>query len=217
MKEEPTEVPAKKPYDSPQTKHENASQDIQQENGLFNLFLQKPSSFSKLSKLLEVAKTSGSDPQGVISAVPHLPSNTSTMFLNSLSTNINQEIKSEVSTFLLNYAHIDNLQHPLHSDQLYRALAEKHCHWFSLLPRSPCDKFSLTTSSPNPSSCSAKASSPTTSNSMTQSTSAFSSNSQNTTSSVSPSATASVSNILIKELQVCELTKWWQQKKKKTG
>ncbi|XP_058248969.1 bromodomain adjacent to zinc finger domain protein 2B isoform X3 [Hemibagrus wyckioides] len=202
VKEEPTEIPAKKPHDSPQTKHENASQDIQQENGLFNLFLQKPSSFSKLSKLLEVAKKSGSDPQGVISAVPHLPSNTSTVLLNSLSTNINQEIKSEVSTLLLNHAHIDNLQHPLHSDQLYRALAEKHCHWFSLLPRSPCDKFTLTTSSPNPSSCSAKASSPTTSNSMTQSTSAFSGNSQNTTSSVSPSATASVSNILIKELQM---------------
>ncbi|XP_060732644.1 bromodomain adjacent to zinc finger domain protein 2B isoform X6 [Tachysurus vachellii] len=202
VKEEPTEVPAKKPYDSPQTKHENSSQDLQQENGLFNLFLQKPSSFSKLSKLLEVAKNSGSDPQGVNSTVPHLPTNASAMLPNSLPMNINQEIKSEVSNYLLSPGHVDILQHPLHSDLLYRTLVEKHSQWFSLLPRSPCDKFSLTTSSPNPSSCSAKASSPVTSNSMSQSTSAFSSNTENTTSSLSTFATASVSNVLIKELQV---------------
>lgn len=206
VKEEPTEVPAKKPYDSPQAKLENSCLDLHQENGSFNLFLQKPSSFSKLSKMLEVAKKSGSDPQGAISTVPHLYTNTSTMLPNSLSTKLNQEIKSEVSTLLLSPVLPVNRQHHLHSDQLYRTLAEKRAHWFSLLPRSPCDEFSLTTSSTNPSSCSAKATSPATSNSMTQSTSAFSSgNSQNITSSVSPSATAPVSNFLIEGLQVCVL------------
>ncbi|XP_047011907.1 bromodomain adjacent to zinc finger domain protein 2B isoform X9 [Ictalurus punctatus] len=203
VKEEPTEVPAKKPYDSPQAKLENSCLDLHQENGSFNLFLQKPSSFSKLSKMLEVAKKSGSDPQGAISTVPHLYTNTSTMLPNSLSTKLNQEIKSEVSTLLLSPVLPVNRQHHLHSDQLYRTLAEKRAHWFSLLPRSPCDEFSLTTSSTNPSSCSAKATSPATSNSMTQSTSAFSSgNSQNITSSVSPSATAPVSNFLIEGLQM---------------
>ncbi|MCJ8732668.1 hypothetical protein PDJAM_G00213940 [Pangasius djambal] len=203
VKEEPTEVPAKKPYESPQAKHENSCLDLQQENGSLNLFLQKPSSFSKLSKLLEVAKKSGSDPQGVISTIPYLPTNASPMIPNSLSTNLNQEIKSEVSTLQLSPAHVGNRQHHLHSDQLYSTLSEKHAHWFSLLPRSPCDEFSLTTSSTNPSSCSAKASSPATSNSITQSTSAFSSsNSQNIASSVSPSATAPVSNFLIEGLQM---------------
>lgn len=206
MKEEPTDVPATKPCDNPQAKHENSCLDLQQENGSFNLFLQKPSSFSKLSKLLEVAKKSGSDPQGVISTVPHLPTNGSTLLPNSLSTNLNQEIKSEVSTLLVSPAHIDNLQHYLHSDQLYRTLAEKHAHWFSLLPRSPCDEFSLTSSSTNPSSFSARASSIATSNSVTQSTSMISSGiSQNITSSVSPSSTAPVSNFLIEGLQVCVL------------
>lgn len=193
VKEEPTEVPAKKPYDNPQGKPDNSCLDLQQENGSFNLFLQKPSSFSKLSKLLEVAKKSSSDPHA------------STMLPNSLS-NLNQEIKSEVSTILLSPAHIDSWQNHLHSGQLYRTLAEKHAHWFNLLPRSPCDDFSLTTSSKNPSYYSAKASSPVTSNSLAQSTSTFSSsNSQNITSSVSPSATAPVSNFLIEGLQVCVL------------
>lgn len=204
VKEEPTEVPAKKLYDNPQAKHENSCLDLQQENGSFNLFLQKPSSFSKLSKLLEVAKKSGSEPQGVISTVPDLPSNSSTMLPNSLSTNLNQEIKSEVSALLLSSAQFDNQQNYLLNGQLYRTLAEKHAHWFSLLPRSPCDEFSLSTGSTNPSSCSAKASSPATSISMTQSTSAFGS-SQNITSSVSPSATAPLSNFCIEALQVCVL------------
>ncbi|KAF4087074.1 hypothetical protein AMELA_G00091360 [Ameiurus melas] len=199
VKEEPTEVPAKKP----QAELENSCLDLHQENGSFNLFLQKPSSFSKLSKMLEVAKKSGSDLQGAISTVPHLYTNTSTMLPNSLSTKLNQEVKSEVSTLLLSPVLAVNQQHHLHSDQLYRTLAEKRAHWFSLLPRSPCDEFSLTTSSTNPSSCSAKATSPATSNSMAQSTSAFSSgNSQNITSSVSPSATAAVSNFLIEGLQM---------------
>lgn len=206
VKEEPLEVSTDKTYDSPKAKHGNSCLDLQQDNGSFNLFLQKPSSFSKLSKLLEVAKKSSSDPQGVISTVPHLPSNASIGLPNNLSINLNQEIKSEVSTLLLSSAHIDNQQNYLHSGQLYRALAEKHAHWFSLLPRSPCDDFSLTTSSTNPSSCSAKASSSATSNSMTQSTSAFfPGNSQNITSSVGTSATAPLSNFLIEGLQVCVL------------
>lgn len=200
MKEEPTEVSTDKTYDSPKAKHANSCLDLQQDNDSFNLFLQKPSSFSKLSKLLEVAKKSRNDPQGVISSVPHLPSKASIVSPNSLSTNLNQEIKSEVSTLLLSSAHIDSQQNHLHSGQLYRALAEKHAHWFSLLPRSPCDDFSLTTSSTNPSSSSAKASSSATSNSMTPST--FSLSSGNSQSQLLSSATSPLSNFIIEGLQV---------------
>ncbi|XP_060786081.1 bromodomain adjacent to zinc finger domain protein 2B isoform X3 [Neoarius graeffei] len=201
VKEEPTEVPAEKPCDDPQAKHENSCLDPQQENGSFNLFLQKPSSFSKLSELLEVAKKSRSDPQDVISTVPQLPTNTSMMLPSSLSTNLNQEIKSEVSTFL-SPVHVGNQQHelPVNSDQLSSTLAEKPAHWFSLLPRSPCDEFSLTSSSTSPSSCSAKASSVATSNNMTQSTSTISSG--NIAPSVSPSATAPINNFLKEGLQM---------------
>ncbi|KAI5621075.1 bromodomain adjacent to zinc finger domain protein 2B-like isoform X2, partial [Silurus asotus] len=200
VKEELTEVPTKEPSDSPQAKLENSLQDLKQENSSFNLFLQKPSSFSKLSKLLEVAKKSCTDAQGVISTAPHLLTNTSTMLPNTISTNLNQEIKSKVSTLPLSSAHNANQQHYLHGDQLYKTLSEKHAHWFSLLPRSPCDEFSMTTSSTNPSSCSGEASTPATENSTTQSTSAFSSTNINC--SVSPSATATVTNFLIEGLQM---------------
>ncbi|TSM68836.1 Bromodomain adjacent to zinc finger domain protein 2B [Bagarius yarrelli] len=180
VKKEPAEVPDGEPYDGPQTKLENSSLDLQQENGSFNLFLQKPSSFSKLSNLLEVPKTSSSDSQSKNSTAAPFSTNALTVLPNSLSTNLNQNIKYEVSSQLLNPTHTGNQQHPLHNDQLYTTQAEKHSAWFSLLPRSPCDEFSLTTSCTNPSSCRAKASSPApaTSNSMTQSTSTFSSNSQ---------------------------------------
>ncbi|KAM9486251.1 bromodomain adjacent to zinc finger domain protein 2B isoform 2-T3 [Clarias gariepinus] len=203
VKEEPTEVPAKQPYNSPQARHENSGLDQQQENGSFNLFLQKPSSFSKLSKLLKVTKKCSSDPEGAFSTLPPLHTNPSTVLTNSLTHNINQEIKSEVSSLLLSPGYVGTWQHCLNSDQLCRTLAEKHTHWFSLLPRSPCDKISVTASSINPSSCSTKASSPATSNSMTQSTSTLSSgNSQSITSSVSPSSTAPVTNFLIEGVQM---------------
>ncbi|KAJ8253343.1 hypothetical protein GJAV_G00211890 [Gymnothorax javanicus] len=77
-----------------------------------NLFLQKPDSFSKLSKLLEVAK------------MPPEP---------------------------------EDQQEPL-----FRVLTERTGHWFSLLPRSPCDDTSLTGSpAPPPAPSSSSSSSPT--------------------------------------------------------
>uniref|UniRef100_A0A8B9JD06 Bromodomain adjacent to zinc finger domain 2B n=1 Tax=Astyanax mexicanus TaxID=7994 RepID=A0A8B9JD06_ASTMX len=192
VKEEPMEVPADKALcASPEVKREAHSPDPKQEKDSLNLFLQKPDSFSKLSKLLEVAKMSSesqSQPQGLLPPAAHLPTNTPPTLPSSLhtlpqSSTPNQDVKSELTAPLLNPTFLGNLQHQLHSDQLYRALTEKNVHWFSLLPRSPCDNFSLANSlTPPPSSsspqpCNTKAQSPT--NNTTQPPSSLSPNNNN--------------------------------------
>uniref|UniRef100_A0AAY4C7A4 Bromodomain adjacent to zinc finger domain 2B n=1 Tax=Denticeps clupeoides TaxID=299321 RepID=A0AAY4C7A4_9TELE len=140
VKEEPLE---EKPLGcSPELKivQENQTAEVQTEKDSLNLFLQKPGSFSKLSKLLEVAKMSpveGSHTQSQRSKVkpdlcPAAPL-LSTSYLSSPA-------KTSSSPPSL-----------LASDQLFRVLTEKGGHWFSLLPRSPCDDSSLTTSPAQPS------------------------------------------------------------------
>uniref|UniRef100_A0AAR2K5A4 Bromodomain adjacent to zinc finger domain 2B n=1 Tax=Pygocentrus nattereri TaxID=42514 RepID=A0AAR2K5A4_PYGNA len=159
VKEEPMEVPADKPpCASPDVKREVFSPGPKQEKDSLNLFLQKPGSFSKLSKLLEVAKLSpepSNHTQGPLPFVGHLLTNTQATLPNSFSSTSTQGIKSELSAPLLSPAYLGNLQQQLHSDQLYRTLTEKNAHWFSLLPRSPCDNSSLAASpTPPPSSSS---------------------------------------------------------------
>uniref|UniRef100_A0AAR2K7H5 Bromodomain adjacent to zinc finger domain 2B n=1 Tax=Pygocentrus nattereri TaxID=42514 RepID=A0AAR2K7H5_PYGNA len=166
VKEEPMEVPADKPpCASPDVKREVFSPGPKQEKDSLNLFLQKPGSFSKLSKLLEVAKLSpepSNHTQGPLPFVGHLLTNTQATLPNSFSSTSTQGIKSELSAPLLSPAYLGNLQQQLHSDQLYRTLTEKNAHWFSLLPRSPCDNSSLAASpTPPPSSSSPEPSPPT--------------------------------------------------------
>uniref|UniRef100_A0A8C7V937 Bromodomain adjacent to zinc finger domain 2B n=1 Tax=Oncorhynchus mykiss TaxID=8022 RepID=A0A8C7V937_ONCMY len=107
-----------------------------------NLFLQKPGSFSKLSKLLEVAKMSpdsDNHPHSLSCSVAKVPTT----------------VKAEPSTALLSPSYLSSGPGKMSSspqqlqpnDQLFRVLTEKNCHWFSLLPRSPCDESSVSTSS----------------------------------------------------------------------
>lgn len=150
------------------------------ETDSLNLFLQKPGSFSKLSKLLEVAKmspeltTSSSpsrshdgSPAATGAASAGSPTNTPTTFPSSpLATSGGQsalvEAKSDLGAVgppplvpggpYLNGPGKGPGGYPqplLPNDQLFRVLTEKSGHWFSLLPRSPCDSSSLT-ASPTP-------------------------------------------------------------------
>uniref|UniRef100_A0A8C7F0I0 Bromodomain adjacent to zinc finger domain 2B n=1 Tax=Oncorhynchus kisutch TaxID=8019 RepID=A0A8C7F0I0_ONCKI len=110
-----------------------------------NLFLQKPGSFSKLSKLLEVAKMSPDSDNH-----PHSLS----CSLAKVPTTVSSPIP-EPSTALLSPSYLSSGPGKISSspqqlqpnDQLFRVLTEKNCHWFSLLPRSPCDESSVSTSS----------------------------------------------------------------------
>lgn len=76
-----------------------------------NLFLQKPGSFSKLGKLLEVAMMSDETKQ---TALPSSPTSVPSTYLRHAN------------------------------QQLHKVLTGRNSHWFSLLPRSPCDGSSLT-------------------------------------------------------------------------
>ncbi|XP_071196588.1 bromodomain adjacent to zinc finger domain protein 2B-like isoform X21 [Salvelinus alpinus] len=134
-----------------------------------NLFLQKPGSFSKLSKLLEVAKMSpdsdnhsqSCSPIKVPTTVPSpIHPTTQTTLPSSpcaAPSPLCPEVKAEPSTALFSPPYLSgnsspgkmsssSVQQQLQpNDQLLRALMEKSGHWFSLLPRSPCDESSTTT------------------------------------------------------------------------
>uniref|UniRef100_A0A674EWA7 Bromodomain adjacent to zinc finger domain 2B n=1 Tax=Salmo trutta TaxID=8032 RepID=A0A674EWA7_SALTR len=100
-----------------------------------NLFLQKPGSFSKLSKLLEVAKMSpdsDNHPHSLSCSLAKPSTALSPLYLSSGPGKMSSSPQQQ------------QLQP---NDQLFRVLTEKNCHWFSLLPRSPCDESSVTTSS----------------------------------------------------------------------
>ncbi|XP_064517858.1 bromodomain adjacent to zinc finger domain protein 2B isoform X10 [Pseudopipra pipra] len=121
-----------------------------------NLFLQKPGSFSKLSKLLEVAKMppesdimspkpNGSAANGCTLSYP----SNSKPSLCSLQPSVSQSsMEKSDSTNLFS----PNASGPgkfyssalMPSDQLLKTLTEKSRQWFSLLPRVPCDDTSVT-------------------------------------------------------------------------
>ncbi|XP_060113159.1 bromodomain adjacent to zinc finger domain protein 2B isoform X16 [Heteronotia binoei] len=121
-----------------------------------NLFLQKPGSFSKLSKLLEVAKmppetdiisqkANGSATNGCslsyqnsskTSLCSHQPSVSQSSSEKSDPNNLFNTLPSGPGKFYSS---------PLISnDQLLKTLTEKSRQWFSLLPRTPCDDTSVT-------------------------------------------------------------------------
>uniref|UniRef100_A0A8C3U424 Bromodomain adjacent to zinc finger domain protein 2B n=1 Tax=Catharus ustulatus TaxID=91951 RepID=A0A8C3U424_CATUS len=121
-----------------------------------NLFLQKPGSFSKLSKLLEVAKmppesdTMSPKPNGSAA-------NGCTLSYPSNSKNSLCSLQSPASQSSIEKSDSNNLFSPnasgtgkFHSsplianDQLLKTLSEKSRQWFSLLPRVPCDDTSVT-------------------------------------------------------------------------
>ncbi|CAK6448558.1 unnamed protein product [Pipistrellus nathusii] len=118
-----------------------------------NLFLQKPGSFSKLSKLLEVAKMpSESD---VMSSKPNSSASGCTVSYQNSGKHPVGSIQPAATQSSMEKADSSNLfsagsggpgkfYSPLPNDQLLKTLTEKNRQWFSLLPRTPCDDTSLT-------------------------------------------------------------------------
>ncbi|XP_072197880.1 bromodomain adjacent to zinc finger domain protein 2B isoform X11 [Excalfactoria chinensis] len=137
------------------TTHCEQKEDLKEKDNT-NLFLQKPGSFSKLSKLLEVAKMpheSDVMPQkpngGAANGCTPSYQNTSQNSLCSLQPSVSQSSSEKPDS--------NNLFSPIASgtgkfyssplipsDQLLKTLTEKNRQWFSLLPRVPCDDMSVT-------------------------------------------------------------------------
>ncbi|XP_053899361.1 bromodomain adjacent to zinc finger domain protein 2B isoform X2 [Malaclemys terrapin pileata] len=120
-----------------------------------NLFLQKPGSFSKLSKLLEVAKM---PPESdIMSQKPNgSAANGCTLSYQNNSKNSLCSLQP-ISQSSSEKSDSNNLFNPIASgpgkfynsplipnDQLLKTLTEKSRQWFSLLPRLPCDDASVT-------------------------------------------------------------------------
>ncbi|XP_068877507.1 bromodomain adjacent to zinc finger domain protein 2B isoform X15 [Aphelocoma coerulescens] len=121
-----------------------------------NLFLQKPGSFSKLSKLLEVAKMppesdtmspkpNGSAANGCTLSYPSNSKN-SLCSLQPPASQSSIEKSDSNSLFSPNASGTGKFySSPLiPNDQLLKTLTEKSRQWFSLLPRVPCDDTSVT-------------------------------------------------------------------------
>ncbi|XP_008824901.1 bromodomain adjacent to zinc finger domain protein 2B isoform X1 [Nannospalax galili] len=117
-----------------------------------NLFLQKPGSFSKLSKLLEVAKmppeSDVMSPKANISTngCPLSHQNTGKHSLGSIPSTAAQSSveKTDANLFNTGSSGSGKFYSPLPNDQLLKTLTEKNRQWFSLLPKAPCDDTSLT-------------------------------------------------------------------------
>ncbi|XP_015421220.1 PREDICTED: bromodomain adjacent to zinc finger domain protein 2B isoform X7 [Myotis davidii] len=122
-----------------------------------NLFLQKPGSFSKLSKLLEVAKM---PPESdVTTPKPNNSASGCTVSYQNSGKHSVGSVQSTATQSSLEKADSNNLfsagsggpgkfYSPLPNDQLLKTLTEKNRQWFSLLPRTPCDDTSLTHADP---------------------------------------------------------------------
>uniref|UniRef100_A0A2I3HYB7 Bromodomain adjacent to zinc finger domain protein 2B n=1 Tax=Nomascus leucogenys TaxID=61853 RepID=A0A2I3HYB7_NOMLE len=134
------------------THHCEQKEDLKEKDNT-NLFLQKPGSFSKLSKLLEVAKM---PPESeVMTPKPNAGANGCTLSYQNSGKHSLGSIQSTATQSIVEKADSNNLFNtgssgpgkfysPLPNDQLLKTLTEKNRQWFSLLPRTPCDDTSLT-------------------------------------------------------------------------
>ncbi|XP_009955258.1 PREDICTED: bromodomain adjacent to zinc finger domain protein 2B-like [Leptosomus discolor] len=137
------------------TVHCEQKEDLKEKDNT-NLFLQKPGSFSKLSKLLEVAKM---PPESdIMSPKPNgSAGNGCTLSYPSNSKNSLCSLQPTVSQSSIEKSDSNNLFSPnasgtgkfyssplIPNDQLLKTLTEKSRQWFSLLPRVPCDDMSVT-------------------------------------------------------------------------
>ncbi|XP_054197578.1 bromodomain adjacent to zinc finger domain protein 2B isoform X26 [Homo sapiens] len=134
------------------TDHCEQKEDLKEKDNT-NLFLQKPGSFSKLSKLLEVAKM---PPESeVMTPKPNAGANGCTLSyqnsgkhslgsVQSTATQSNVEKADSNNLFNTGSSGPGKFYSPLPNDQLLKTLTEKNRQWFSLLPRTPCDDTSLT-------------------------------------------------------------------------
>ncbi|XP_067995259.1 bromodomain adjacent to zinc finger domain protein 2B isoform X3 [Melanerpes formicivorus] len=137
------------------TTHCEQKDDLKEKDNT-NLFLQKPGSFSKLSKLLEVAKMppesdvmspkpNGSAANGCTLSYPS-NSKTSLCSLQPSGSQSTLEKPDSSNLFSPNASGTGKFySSPLiPNDQLLKTLTEKSRQWFSLLPRTPCDDTSVT-------------------------------------------------------------------------
>ncbi|XP_030343445.1 bromodomain adjacent to zinc finger domain protein 2B isoform X5 [Strigops habroptila] len=137
------------------TTHCEQKEDLKEKDNT-NLFLQKPGSFSKLSKLLEVAKM---PPESdIMSPKPNgSAANGCTLSYPSNSKNSLCSLQPTISQSTIEKSDSNNLFSPnasgtgkfygsplIPNDQLLKTLTEKSRQWFSLLPRTPCDDMSVT-------------------------------------------------------------------------
>ncbi|XP_047457043.1 bromodomain adjacent to zinc finger domain protein 2B isoform X3 [Mugil cephalus] len=116
-----------------------------------NLFLQKPGSLSKLSKLLEVAKMAQDldiniQKSHAAAFYPPYPTSQSVATQQGLMDKTDTSVPSLLSAAQLKTSHwmTRSPQSLFHYDQLSKILTEKSNQWFSLLPRSPCDESVVT-------------------------------------------------------------------------
>ncbi|XP_066432077.1 bromodomain adjacent to zinc finger domain protein 2B isoform X12 [Eleutherodactylus coqui] len=119
-----------------------------------NLFLQKPGSFSKLSKLLEVAKMSPElelvAPKPSVSPngcpVPFQNNTRSTPINLQASTSQSNLEKTDLNPFTPVVSGSGKFYNSpiIPNEQLLKTLTDKSRQWFSLLPRTPCDDTSVT-------------------------------------------------------------------------
>ncbi|KAL6100758.1 baz2b [Pungitius sinensis] len=167
IKEEQQEETKKPAVSSPaqSTDGDTTTPDGQQDKDSLNLFLQKPGSFSKLSKLLEVAKLSrDSDVNPYYSPPTKVPTTLSYPSYPASQTATGQQgLMDKSVTSVPPVLSSPQLSSPWmicgpqaidHEEQLSMMLMEKSNQWFSLLPRSPCDESSLTSGSSPPASSS---------------------------------------------------------------
>ncbi|KAM6078663.1 bromodomain adjacent to zinc finger domain protein 2B isoform 17-T17 [Theristicus caerulescens] len=137
------------------TTHCEQKEDLKEKDNT-NLFLQKPGSFSKLSKLLEVAKM---PPESDIMSPKPNGSTANGCMLSYPSNSKNSlcSLQPAVSQSTVEKSDSNNLFSPnasgtgkfyssplIPNDQLLKTLTEKSRQWFSLLPRIPCDDMSVT-------------------------------------------------------------------------
>ncbi|XP_074515535.1 bromodomain adjacent to zinc finger domain protein 2B-like isoform X3 [Sebastes fasciatus] len=164
VKEEQQEETKKPVVSSPaqSTDGDTSTPESQQDKDSLNLFLQKPGSFSKLSKLLEVAKmaqdsfNSRSAKVHTTASYPSYPTSQTATTQQGLTDKTDSSVLSLLSAHQLRSSPwiTCSPQSILHEDQLSKMLMEKSNQWFSLLPRSPCDESSFTSDSSPPASSS---------------------------------------------------------------
>ncbi|XP_014822027.1 PREDICTED: bromodomain adjacent to zinc finger domain protein 2B isoform X12 [Calidris pugnax] len=137
------------------TTHCEQKEDLKEKDNT-NLFLQKPGSFSKLSKLLEVAKMppesdimspkpNGSAANGCTLSYPSNSKNSLCGLQPTVSQNTGDKSDSH-NLFSPNASGTGKFYNSplIPNDQLLKTLTEKSRQWFSLLPRTPCDDTSVT-------------------------------------------------------------------------
>ncbi|XP_074452240.1 bromodomain adjacent to zinc finger domain protein 2B isoform X14 [Larus michahellis] len=137
------------------TTHCEQKEDMKEKDNT-NLFLQKPGSFSKLSKLLEVAKMppesdimstkpNGSAANGCALSYPSNSKNSLCSLQPTVSQSTGEKSDSN-NLFSPNASGTGKFYNSplIPNDQLLKTLTEKSRQWFSLLPRTPCDDLSVT-------------------------------------------------------------------------